>query len=888
MRIGFHIEYHTRWGETLRITGDSQQLGAGDASAALPMHSGDGKHWHLNIEAAPGKNFTYSYLVTDESGNVRREWGEPRILRPGFRAPVLEVIDRWHDRPADRPFYSTAFSDCIFKRDASSGESIEPLGGKLTLIVDAPMITPQQKVFICGNTEELGNWNPDNATEMTPLDFPSWAINVDAPTSSLEFKFLVADSSGKRIWEQHDNRYFNPTDFGPAAAVINHCGTIANPMPLWRGAGVAIPVFSLRSDEDMGIGDFADIKSIADWAAETGQKFVQLLPINDTTTDGGWGDSYPYNSISTFALNPIYLRLQQVGMFAEKKKRDHFDSIARELNALPEIDYPRVFKAKTEYLRGIFEEQGSKTLKSDAYKEFVSRNAGWLEPYVAFCILRDIHGTTDMSRWGEFAVYSKEKTEKLLAGHKKEADYYRFLQYHLDSQLREVRAHCHRAGVALKGDIPIGVSRTSVDAWMSPELFNLDASAGAPPDAFAINGQNWGFPTYNWEKMSEDGFAWWKARFGKMADYFDAYRIDHLLGFFRIWQIPMDAIHGLLGIFNSALPFTPEELKYSYDFNFDRSLHAVPYITDQVLDELFGEDAEFVRSNFLTAYYGNRYSLREEFDTQRKIASAFPPGEAEARGNRVYNGLLRLVEDILFIEDPWRPGQWHPRICGDTTYSFKSLTPYEQERYRALYQDFFFNRNDAYWREKAMWKLPPLIDSTGMLCCGEDLGMIPACVPSVMDELEILSLKVQRMPDDPTREFADTRRYPYYCVATTSTHDMGGFRQWWEEDPKRTRRFYNDGLGLRGDAPYYAEPWICDRVVTDHLTSPAMLCILPLQDWLALDGRIRRNDPRQEQINDPANPDNHWNYRMHITLRQLLSEKEFNIYLRKKNEASGR
>ncbi len=181
-----------------------------------------------------------------------------------------------------------------------------------------------------------------------------------------------------------------------------------------------------------------------------------------------------------------------------------------------------------------------------------------------------------------------------------------------------------------------------------------------------------------------------------------------------------------------------------------------------------------------------------------------------------------------------------------------------------------------------------LIDSTGMLCCGEDLGMIPACVPSVMDELEILSLKVQRMPDDPSREFADTRRYPYYCVATTSTHDMGGFRQWWEEDPKRTRRFYNDGLGLRGDAPYYAEPWICDRVVTDHLTSPAMLCILPLQDWLALDGRIRRNDPRQEQINDPANPDNHWNYRMHLTLRDLLSEKEFNTYLRKKNEASGR
>ncbi|MDE7452718.1 MAG: 4-alpha-glucanotransferase, partial [Paramuribaculum sp.] len=668
----------------------------------------------------------------------------------------------------------------------------------------------------------------------------------------------------------------------------NHCGEIASPMPLWRGAGVAVPVFSLRSDDDMGIGDFADIKLIVDWAAATGQKFVQLLPINDTTTDGGWGDSYPYSAISSFALNPIYLRLQQVGMFAEKKKRDYFASLAKELNALPEIDYPRVFKAKMEYLRGIFEEQGAKPVKSDSYKKFVSDNAGWLEPYIAFCILRDIYGTTDMSQWKEYAVYSPEKAKKILARHKKEAEFYSFLQYHLDAQLREARAHGISVGVALKGDIPIGVSRTSVDAWLNPELFNLDASAGAPPDAFAVNGQNWGFPTYNWDRMSEDGFAWWKARFNKMADYFDAYRIDHLLGFFRIWQIPLSAVHGLLGIFNSALPFTPDEMKYDYDFNFDRSLHTVPYITDEVIDCIFGKLADTVRTEFLTGYYGDRYRLRDIFDTQRKIADEFSRREQTEDNRILCDGLMTLVDDVLFIEDPYRPNHWHPRILAENTFAHKALTPYERDRYNALYHNFFFNRNNSYWRKKAMWKLPPLIDSTGMLCCGEDLGMIPACVPSVMDELEILSLKVQRMPDQPDREFADTRRYPYYCVATIGTHDMCGFRQWWQEDRERAQRFYNNGLGLKGDAPASAETWLCDRVVTDHLTSPAMLCILPLQDWLALDEKLRRDNPAAEQINNPADPHNKWNYRMHLTLQKLLRAKEFNAYLRKKNETSGR
>ncbi|MDE6651674.1 MAG: 4-alpha-glucanotransferase [Paramuribaculum sp.] len=888
MTIGFHIEYHTAWGERICILGSSAALGSNSEENAPEMHTTDGKYWSLSIDVNPGEEFSYSYFLKNDSGIIRREWGKPRSINPGYRPTCIEIIDRWHDRPENSPFYSSAFSSCIFKRNSAETPGIEPQPGKLTLVVEAPMITPTQSVYVCGNTDELGGWNADKAAEMTPIGFPLWKIDITVPNHSLEYKFLVGDTTGIRTWENRDHRTFHPTGFPANTAIINHCGGIANPMPLWRGAGVAIPVFSLRSDDDMGIGDFADIKLIIDWAAATGQKIVQILPINDTTTDGNWGDSYPYSAISSFALNPIYLRLQQVGMFAEKKKRDYFSAVARKLNSLPQIDYPAVFSAKMEYLHGIFEEQGNKTIKSESYKKFVNKNAHWLKPYIAFCILRDKFGTTDMTQWGDFKDYSADKAQKVISGNKKASDFYQFLQYHLDAQLREARDHGMSLGVALKGDIPIGVSRTSVDAWVKPELFNLDASAGAPPDAFAVNGQNWGFPTYNWDEMSKDGFAWWKARFGKMADYFDAYRIDHLLGFFRIWQIPLSAVHGLLGIFNSAIPYTPEEMKYDYDFSFDRNLHTTPYITDEIIEQLFGYLADTVRSEFLTGYYGNRYRLRDEFDTQHKIASAFENREKSADNSLIQEGLFTLAENVLFIEDPYRPNHWHPRISADKTFAFKALSQYERDRYSALYHDFFFNRNNSYWREKALWKLQPLIDSTGMLCCGEDLGMIPACVPSVMEELEILSLKVQRMPDQPDKEFADTRMYPYYCVATIGTHDMCGFRQWWEEDNNRAQRFYNDCLGLKGEAPASAETWICDRVVSDHLTSPAMLCILPLQDWLALEGKLRRYNPAEEQINNPADPNNRWNYRMHLSLQKLLKAKEFNSYLKKKNQTSGR
>ncbi len=892
MKLTFNINYRTEWGESLYITGSDKALGAGDIDHAVPMGLTGDSDWKVEVEIPDSvTKFNYGYIVRHENGAVRREWGPERSFIHEADAHRISVYDRWQDQPWDKPYYASAFVDCILRRDKRAAAAL-PAAGMLTLKVSAPMVRPDEVVAVCGENPALGLWDPAQAVVMSDSAYPEWAVNIptDAVKGTSQYKFVILKKNSLALvaWEGGENRTLDIDPATPDECIINAGQRLINPLTPWLGAGVAIPVFSLRSEEDFGVGDFMDLMKMVDWAASTEQTFLQVLPINDTTMTGTWTDSYPYNANSTFALHPMYLRLQEMGRLNDPERQRYYDALGRELNELPQVDYERVNNAKNAFTRELFDQEGASTLAGDDFKSFFAGNESWLTPYAAFCVLRDIHHTPEMEKWGEYAVYDKEKIAKFIGDHRHDIEYVYYIQYHLDRQLKKVRDYASSRGVAIKGDIPIGISRTSVDAWISPRLFNLDCQAGAPPDDFSVLGQNWGFPTYNWEEMSRDGFAWWKARFRKMAEYFDAYRIDHVLGFFRIWQIPMDAVHGLLGVFNPALPFSPDELRYNYDFWIDVDLQTRPYIMDWFLGDFFGEFTDECRDRFLVdAGYG-RYHLRPEFDTQRKVVDYFATQEKNDKNNKICNALLGLIDQVLFIEDPYEKGKYHPRISGQFTYTYRALNDYERWCFDRLYNDFYYRRHNDFWYGKAMWKLPHLIDATDMLVCAEDLGMIPDCVPAVMHALEILSLEIQRMPKDPQAAFGNTWSYPYYSVCTTSTHDMDGIRRWWEADRAATQRFYNEVLHEPGEAPVYAEPWICDRIITLHLESPSMLCILPLQDWLSMDGVIRRQDPREELINIPANPRHYWRYRMHLTLEELNSQKDFNTMLRDKILASGR
>ncbi len=893
MKITFNINYSTRWGETLHICGELPALGGGDDRLAPAMKMVGPAMWQLTVDADEvPETSSYRYIVKPEQGAWRLEWGDAHILRRCPGAMEYRLYDCWQDQPLDKPYYSSAFVDGILRRSCKD-QPLRPAPGMLTVRVSAPMIAPGERLAMAGSIPALGNWNPRQALQLNDAHYPVWEaqIPLSALRSPFEYKFLITsrDNPGEAAWEVIANRSFGISVEGCEDCCMVLDGLrFATPRSDWRGAGTAIPVFSLRSEADFGAGDFADIRLMVDWCARTGQKVLQLLPVNDTTMTRTWVDSYPYKANSTFALHPMYLRLEEAGTPDDEESRRRHEALRRELNALPTVDYERVCNAKEEYMRDIYRRQGADTMAGAEYRRFEAANRDWLTPYAVWCTLRDINGTADNNQWGDMAKYDAQAVEQFAAGHAAEAGYYCFVQFHLDRQLRAVRDYAHQNGVVLKGDIPIGISRFSVDAWMHPELFNMDVCAGAPPDDFSVMGQNWGFPTYNWEVMARDGFAWWKARLRKMSEYFDAYRIDHILGFFRIWQIPVEAEHGLLGYFNPALPYTPEEMRHGYDFWINPDIHTRPYIMEWVLSDFFGEHAAAAKERYLEPSGEGRFRLRPEVDTQAKVSAHFAALEQTEENTRLRDGLMGLIDDVLFIEDPAERGKYHPRISAQFTYQYRALNDYERQCFDRLYNDFFYRRHDEFWRGKAMWKLPPLIESTRMLSCAEDLGMIPGCVPDVMRSLEILSLEIQRMPKDTSVEFADTWAYPYYSVCTTSTHDMSGIRAWWEEDRARSQRFYAGVLHQQGDAPYFAEPWVCRSIADMHLSSPSMLCILPLQDWLAADGDLRRENPADEQINVPANPKHYWRYRMHLTIERLLGASRFNDELAARIAASGR
>ncbi|MBQ9582780.1 MAG: 4-alpha-glucanotransferase [Bacteroidales bacterium] len=795
--IHFSLNYNTVWGESLVIR---------TAGKAYGMRCTDNGRWEADLKNnLIRNNQQYTFEVVRDGRTIRREWRAHTLGVPSG-AKETEVRDRWIDRPANSAFWASAFRQVIFSREAASAA---PLRGNVVLRAAAPEIRPSETLAVTGSGDALGNWQ--KAVMLNGNGFPWWetAIEADGP---FEFKYVVAERATGRIlrWEEGPNHRCEPLE--AATTVVADIVPQLPAIP-WRGAGVAIPVFSIRTEDSFGVGEFHDIKKLVDWAVATGQNFIQLLPVNDTSMTGTWQDSYPYNAVSSFALHPQFIHLPEAGIKADKA----YKTLQREVNSLDKIDYEKVNGEKMRLLHGVFNRQREELTADVKYQDFVAANRFWLLPYAVFCCLRDEMGTVDWRTWGANSKYTLKKAEKYAEAHPAEVAFWCWIQFVLDCQLKDAVAYAHKKRVAIKGDLPIGVSPVSADAWTNPDLFNLDMQAGAPPDAFSADGQNWGFPTYNWDRMAEDNFAWWRTRLKKMSEYFDAYRIDHILGFFRIWEIPAKYRSGLMGHFAPALPYSADELR---QMGFDTADGA--YVT---------------------------------------------PGENET--------------DVLFVEDPRKKGFWHPRIAAQNTATFNHLTDWQKERFNALYNDFFYHRHDDFWRSSAMRKLPSLLKSSAMLSCGEDLGMIPGCVASVMSELNILSLEIQRMPKDPSQDFADPAYYPYYCVCATGTHDTSPLRAWWEEDRALSQRFYNDMMRCSGNAPYFCESWVAENIVREHLYSPAMLAILPLQDYLAVDGKVRYGgDPADERINIPANPRHYWRWRMHLTVEQLLENKSLSEHIR--------
>ncbi len=891
MKLTFRIRYRTVWGENLCV------LLNDDETQIISLSTRNGDEWQGSFEYIPvGSNqlVTYRYAVYRDNICIRKELGAiSHLFYLGNAQQNHYVIDDcWRDLPADSYRYSSAFNSIYTPQ--SYNKLSDSVGSCITFRALCPELgNRNQALGLIGSCNALGSWEYCRPLRMQEVRPNVWHITLDASSLQLpfEYKFVAinAESGAVEEWESRPNRLFNVQPLQRGETYLPMETEVFFALPARKFAGSAIPVFSLRSEGSCGVGDFGDLKTFVSWAADTAQHVVQILPINDTSITGSWTDSYPYNSISIYAFHPMYIDLRQLPALADAQFASRFEEERARLNALSVVDYEAVNRLKQSYLKEVYRQEGENVLKSDEFNTFFADNRHWLQPYAAFSYLRDLYGTSDFHCWEAYNKYDEEEIQQLCSP---ESDaytfigYYYYMQHLLHVQLLAVAEYARRKGVILKGDIPIGISRTSVESWVEPYYFNMNGQAGAPPDAFSVNGQNWGFPTYNWEVMEKDNYLWWRRRFAKMAEYFTAYRIDHILGFFRIWEIPTHSVHGLLGQFVPSLPMSADEIR-SFGLNFRPDFMLRPFISEYILNTVFGEQSDYVRETFVRPLHHDLYEMRPEFDTQRKV-EAFFEGKTDSESIWLKEKLYALISDVLFVADRNNPELYHPRIVVQNDYIFKQLAEQEQEAFNHLYNHYYYQRHNEFWYHEAMKKLPVLTQSTPMLVCGEDLGMVPDCVSWVMNELQILSLEIQRMPKAIGREFGCLNEYPFRSVCTIGTHDMPTLRGWWEEDAALTERFYHNELHHWGEVPKHAPGWLCKEIIEQHLQSPSMLCVLAWQDWTSIDESLRNPDVQAERINVPANPHNYWQWRMHITLEELMQADELNDAIRQMIQSSDR
>ena len=876
----FNIQYRTNWGEHIELYYSID----GEKPKKHKLNTKDGCKWETTLQLADdARHIRHTYICVDDNGKVlRTESNNWRLFYFNHRTNLV-FTDAWAEHALDTIYQRTAFEKCIMLPRGADELHMEHLTDNYLLQVHALPPIEGLKWGVVGNTKDWGEWDIQKALPMRRTGTYEWTVSLNKSDfeNGFEYKYVLIDSinPANNVWEEGENRSIQAQKLPVSASVIRQDELPRISCTPWKGAGCVIPVFSLRSEGSFGIGDFGDLKTCIRWAADTGLKAIQLLPINDTTREGTWRDSYPYNGISVFALHPIYLDAREWKKTLAYAKHEE---AAKVLNQLQELDYEGVYKLKLAFLQDLYVEIGTAVIKGSGFKSFEESNAYWLRGYSEFCTYRDYFHTANFRRWphqtGSESILAPDLSDKIY--------FHEFVQYLLHRQMLSAHTEARKLGVILKGDIPIGICPDSVPAWTQGRLFHFDGQAGAPPDDFAVHGQNWGFPTYNWDEMAKDGYKWWQQRLQHMEKYFDAYRIDHVLGFFRIWEIPSKHIYGVLGHFRPALPYSEKEIR-DFGFTDDIDKYTFPYLSQAYFDEM----CKLVGTRLKNVYfekYGEGYTLRKGYRSQREVIQNVPEGT-------IRNLLLDLVAEVLFVVDAEHPNLYHPRISAQLTKVFGELSPENCDAYNRLYDHFFYVRHNQFWADEAMKKLPVItqshdileqtpnlypLDNHSMLACAEDLGMVPASVKGVLERLQILSLEIQRMPKEYGVRFGYLEHNPYMSVSTIATHDMSPLRLWWKEDRRQTEDFWRDALGHEGDAPDEATPEICEEVVARHLASPSMLCLLALQDLLAVSPTLRSEYPEKEQINVPANPNHYWRYRMHLTLETLIQETAFNEKLR--------
>ncbi len=871
MEIFFKVKFSTQEEVKLAIRFTEK---AGEKTMEIPLKTGDDGYWQnlLKTEEHPiHKKFVYQVIVKN-TGMPESEY-QLATGNINLKKYAEERVNILHENTATDDFLKPDKTD-FFKRVIRKAHHLPGFkpAKNSTHIFRANFPVLQNDKFICltGAGKKMNEWDESHPLLFVPGKdgYASIKLNLKKEIFPLEYKLGVYDAVQQTIivFEEGANRILNYDRHTQSANFIYVPNVFQQ--YAWKGAGVNVQLSSLKRNNGWGTGEFSDIRLLADWCRKTGLKMIQLLPINDTTTHASGNDSYPYAAISAFALHPQFLNVQQLAdEFSFTISSSVADEAAR-LNNLPVVDLAPVIALKLTVLKELFTAEKNNFLADRNWLEFFEYNKPWLLPYAVFCCLRDKYHSINSNDWNGFAVFNKEKVNEFAAedtGHYHEILFWYFLQYHLHLQLKDASRYAHTRKIILKADLPIGVGRHSVDTWQHPEYFRMQMQAGAPPDAFSGIGQNWGFPTYNWDQIAFDNNEWFKKRLKYPQQYFDALRIDHVLGLFRIWSVPLEQDEGLLGHFVPAIPLGERDFAQA-GLLFNKEKYCTGFCNSDILQHKFGEDADEVHHLFF-----DDFKIKKAFNSQEKIRLYFDKNSGQRKWQQ---GLFDIIADVVLLPDDQLKNAFHFRINMQQTNCFQHLPELEKPLLIELYDQYFNKNQEELWKESGRSKLQMFKENTSMLLCAEDLGMVPEFTEELLHSMDVLSLQVQQMPKK-DQYFSETETANYETVVMPDTHDMATIREWWETHRSGAQYFFNNVLREYGDAPYFCEPWICKKIIEMHLHSPAMWSVFLIQDLLGINGSLRRANPAEERINNPSQQHFVWNYKMHISLETLLARQDF-------------
>lgn len=875
MKIHFYIRYQSSFGEQLFLRLWNKK---GTESFDVSLEYLNKQFWHLVME-----DDDLPYLPTLKYECIRaNDFGDTMKLFVGrvvdlrkHKGDTLDIIDEIPVPDHSEIFYTKPFRT-LLERGSTTVKKPADKNFNVVLRAGIPPLPPGKAVCVTGAGEKLHDWDAERPLMMYKKDgFWTAKLNL-GKERSIEYKYAIYDLEKKRIetFEEGENRMLHTS--GKKGQTIVHQYPKISPLR-WKGAGLNIHLSSLRSSSGWGTGTYTDLIELSDWAATAGFKMIQLLPVNDTITNGQNEDSYPYAAISAFALHPYHLDVRKLLIQTGVQLPDEMEAEASRLNALKKIDFQGVYQHRMKALRMIYEADGLSFKDDFAWFDFFDFNREWLVPYAVFCYLRDQHQTADHTQWGEHAIYDEESIHAMAepgSSHYAGIAFYYYLQFHLHLQFKEAVYHIHTHDMVLKGDLPIGVGRHSVETWMYKHLFHLNQQSGAPPDAFSAGGQNWNFPTYHWEAMQQDEYRWWRKRLETMSAYFDAVRIDHVIGLFRIWSIPLGHRTGELGLFHPAKGFTAHELAAA-GLHMNEERFCTPFINAAVLYFYFREDKARVTETY---FEDNRF--KAAFNSMASLEAWL-----REHPDPFEDALRDLMANVIFFKEG---DVYHFRMNMQQTPSFQSLPEDQKHILNELYHQYFGERQYDVWLKSGTEKLQMMKQATTMMLCAEDLGMVPSMVPGVLEKMDVLSLYVERMPHRMEERFANPAHAPYISVVTPSTHDMEPIALWWQQHPGNAQYYYQHVLHQEGPVPAVCTPELVKLILQRQLQSPAMWVVFLLQDVLIADKDLHIDDPTHYRINDPGNDDHVWDYRVHITVEELSDQQALAGKLHKWIRKSGR